>query len=62
MSLIMIIPNIHKDLVNKIVSSGYFSLKDYSATFPQALHSIELDKADLILEIPIHFEQQSGER
>jgi ABC-2 type transport system permease protein len=44
-------------LINKIVSSGYFRLKDYSATFPQALHSIEQDKADLILEIPTHFER-----
>jgi drug efflux transport system permease protein len=44
-------------LINKIVSSGYFRLKDYSATFPQALHSIELDKADLILEIPNHFQR-----
>jgi ABC-2 type transport system permease protein len=44
-------------LINKIVSSGYFRLKDYSATFPQAMHSIELDKADLVLEIPIHFQR-----
>lgn len=44
-------------LINKIVSSGYFRLKDYSATFPQAMHSIELDKADLVLEIPNHFQR-----
>ena len=44
-------------LINKIVSSGYFRLKDYSATFPQAMHSIELDKADLVLEIPTHFQR-----
>ncbi len=44
-------------LINKIVSSGYFRLKDYSATFPQALHSIEMDKTDLILEIPEHFQR-----
>ncbi len=44
-------------LINKIVSSGYFKLKDYSATFPQALHSIEQDNADLILEIPNHFQR-----
>ncbi|MGH2564962.1 MAG: ABC transporter permease, partial [Ginsengibacter sp.] len=44
-------------LINKIVASGYFRLKDYSATFPQALHSIELDKADLVLEIPDHFQK-----
>ncbi|MEO6188474.1 MAG: ABC transporter permease [Ginsengibacter sp.] len=44
-------------LINKITASGYFRLKDYSATFPQALQSIELDKADLVLEIPNHFQK-----
>src|SRR5580698_4977159 len=46
-----------RKLVNKIVSSGYFRLKDYSATFPQGLRAIELDKTDLILEIPSQFER-----
>ncbi|RFS26700.1 ABC transporter permease [Chitinophaga silvatica] len=46
-----------RNLINKIISSGYFRLKDYSATFPQAIKSIELDKADLILEIPGHFDR-----
>lgn len=45
-------------LISKIVSSGYFRLKDYSATFPQALHSIEQDKTDLVLEIPAQFERK----
>ena len=44
-------------LINKIVSSGYFNLKDYSATFTGAMQTIELDKSDLILEIPAHFER-----
>jgi ABC-2 type transport system permease protein len=44
-------------LVNKIVASGYFRLKDYSNTFRQGLHAIEQDKTDLILEIPNHFEK-----
>lgn len=44
-------------LINKIVSSGYFRLKDYSATFPQALQTVELDKADIVLEIPNHFQR-----
>jgi len=44
-------------LINKIVSSGYFRLTDYSATFPKALQSVELDKSDLILEIPDHFQK-----
>ena len=44
-------------LINKIISSGYFRLKDYSPTFPIALHAIESDKTDLVLEIPAHFER-----
>lgn len=44
-------------LTNKIVASGYFKLKDYSPTFNQGLKSIEVDKTDLILEIPTHFER-----
>ncbi len=46
-----------RKLVSKIISSGYFRLKDYSATFPQGLHAIEQDKTDLILEIPAQFER-----
>ena len=44
-------------LVNKIISSGYFRLKDYSPSFKQGMKAIELDKTDLILEIPPHFER-----
>ena len=46
-----------RKLVTKIISSGYFRLKDYSPSFRQGLHSIELDKTDLILEIPAQFER-----
>ena len=46
-----------RQLVNKIVSSGYFRLKDYSPSYKQGLKAIELDKTDLILEIPTHFER-----
>jgi ABC-2 type transport system permease protein len=44
-------------LINKIISSGYFRLRDYSGTFPKALHAVEQDKTDLVLEIPAHFER-----
>ncbi|BAU55095.1 ABC transporter permease [Mucilaginibacter gotjawali] len=44
-------------LTNKIIASGYFKLKDYSPTFNQGLKAIELDKTDLIVEIPPHFER-----
>jgi ABC-2 type transport system permease protein len=46
-----------RKLVNKIISSGYFKLKDFSTGFPNALHAIEQDKTDLILEIPANFER-----
>lgn len=46
-----------RKLVNKIISSGYFRLRDYSPSFQQGLHAIEKDKTDLILEIPSHFER-----
>jgi len=47
-----------RKLVNKIVSSGYFRLSDYSPGFSQALKSVEADKTDLVLEIPAQFERQ----
>jgi len=44
-------------LIQKISSSGYFRLTDVSSTYAQALHSVETDKADIIVEIPPHFER-----
>jgi ABC-2 type transport system permease protein len=44
-------------LIDKVISSGYFKLKDYSADFATGLKAIELDKTDLILEIPTQFER-----
>ncbi len=46
-----------RNLSNKIISSGYFRLRDYSPSFQQGIHAIEKDKTDLILEIPSHFER-----
>lgn len=46
-----------RKLVNKIISSGYFRLRDYSPSFQTGLYAIEKDKTDLILEIPAHFER-----
>jgi len=40
----------------KILSSGFFKLADYSPTYDKALGSIEQGEADLILEIPYGFE------
>ncbi len=46
-----------QQLIQKITSSGYFRLTDYSSTFNQGMKAIEKDKADLLMEIPAHFEK-----
>jgi len=46
-----------RQLINKVTSSGYFHLSQYTASYKEALHDIEKDKADLILEIPAAFEK-----
>ncbi|AEV98644.1 ABC transporter permease [Niastella koreensis] len=48
---------VSRRLINKITASGYFRLTDYSPSYSQALHAIELDKADLLLVIPAQFER-----
>jgi ABC-2 type transport system permease protein len=47
-----------RHLVSKITASGYFLLQDYTGSYRSALHDIEKDKADLILEIPASFEKK----
>lgn len=44
-------------LVNKITSSGYFRLIDVADNYREALTYIELDQADILLEIPDFFEK-----
>ncbi|HEV2478763.1 MAG TPA: ABC transporter permease, partial [Puia sp.] len=44
-------------LIEKIVSSGYFKLVGYKDAYSQALGMVEQDKADLALQIPVHFER-----
>jgi ABC-2 type transport system permease protein len=44
-------------LTQKIIASGYFRLTNVSSNYNQALRSVELDKADVVLEIPAHFEE-----
>lgn len=46
-----------RQLVNKISSSGYFQLADYSASYQQSLKGIEKDESDIILQIPSSFEK-----
>jgi len=46
-----------QELTSKILASGYFKLAGWNTSFDQAYHQIELDEADLILEIPHDFEK-----
>lgn len=46
-----------RKLTEKIVSSSYFRLTDVSSSYNQALKSLEQNRADVILEIPPHFEK-----
>src|ERR1043166_4860829 len=47
-----------RQLISKITASGYFQLQDYSDSYTNALHDIEKDKSDLVLEIPASFEKK----
>jgi drug efflux transport system permease protein len=44
-------------LISKITASGYFKLDKYTASYKKAMHEIEDDNADIILEIPASFEK-----
>jgi ABC-2 type transport system permease protein len=46
-----------RELTQKVVSSKYFRLTNVSENYKQALKSIEKNEADIILEIPAHFEK-----
>ena len=58
---ISVIDHDHSDysrrLTNKITSSGYFKLSQYTGSYNAALNNVEKDKSDLILEIPAKFEK-----
>ncbi|MTI31622.1 ABC transporter permease [Xanthovirga aplysinae] len=47
-----------QQLIEKARSSGYFRITDVSGNYRQALKSIESNKADIILEIPLNFERE----
>lgn len=46
-----------QQLISKITASGYFQLDKYTASYKEALHEIENDNADIILQIPASFER-----
>lgn len=47
-------------MINKVLSSGYFTLVDESDTYSEAIRSVEDNEADIILEIPHGFEKKLG--
>ncbi len=49
---------VSQQLVNKIISSGYFKLVGYNNDYKKGYELIERDKADIVLEIPVDFEQK----
>lgn len=46
-----------RKLVSKISASGYFHVVSYTGSYDQALYDIEKDNADMLLQIPSHFEK-----
>lgn len=55
---------VSRQLIVAMTSSGYFRLTGYDDSFDESYRRIESDEADLILEIPAHFETElnrSGE-
>ena len=45
-----------QELIQKVQASGYFKITNVSDNYKDALRSIELDDADIILEIPANFQ------
>lgn len=49
-----------RQLIEKVISSGYFNLTGMADSYRAAITSIESDEADILLEIPFGFEKQLG--
>lgn len=46
-----------RDLIHKVISSGYFKITDVSSSYNTAIEHIESDQSDVIMEIPANFER-----
>lgn len=46
-----------RQFIAKVTASGYFLADQYSASYAAATREIERDKADIILQVPAHFER-----
>ncbi len=45
-------------LAGKLASSGYFRVVEEAGSYAEALRSVELDEADIVLEVPSGFEKR----
>jgi ABC-2 type transport system permease protein len=50
--------NYSRQLVSKVTSSGYFRLATFTQSYNSALDEVVNNNADIILEIPSHFEKE----
>ncbi len=46
-----------RNLISKIGSTGYFTIKEVTPSYNKALATVEQDEADLVLQIPAAFER-----
>lgn len=46
-----------RQLLSKITASGYFRLAAYTPSYPVAAEALAANRADIILQIPAHFER-----
>lgn len=49
--------DLSRQLIDKVTGSGYFRLVDYTASYAHAFSLVEMDRADLVLQIPADFER-----
>lgn len=47
-----------RQMLSKITASGYFEVAGYTTGYQEALHLIEQERADIIMEIPSQFESK----
>jgi ABC-2 type transport system permease protein len=46
-----------RKFISKVTASGYFQLDQYTTSYNKALEEVENDNADIVVEIPAHFEK-----
>ena len=58
---VAVVDNDHSDysrqFISKLTASGYFLLDQYTSSYAEAAKGIEKDEADIVLQIPAHFEK-----